>query len=236
MNDIANAIGLQERNGDLSDLAIRINEVHDRAVSAATIAINHAIEAGKLLIEAKAACQHGSWGDWLSTNFRGSQRTAQGYMRVATGFDTLPKAQRVADLPYREVLKLLSDRESDDPNKLTKANRELIPSAGHRLIFESTKEAKDDCFDRLVIEPQNHPDYFFVTVIRDYPEGGAFVQGTRRGLIKTQLANLVRDYGAEGIVKFGKRTEVKVNETWKYNHLLYDSYEHYLREGLGIRN
>ena len=46
-------------------------------------ALRHAVEVGRLLLEAKVSCKHGDWLTWLEDNFDGSVRTAQDYMRLA---------------------------------------------------------------------------------------------------------------------------------------------------------
>ena len=69
-----------------------------------------ALAAGALLIEAKKQVAHGEWENWLESNCQVAPRTAQSYMRL---FKQLPlledsKAQRVADLPLREVMRAIA--------------------------------------------------------------------------------------------------------------------------------
>jgi hypothetical protein len=62
-----------------------------------------------LLLEAKGQVAHGQWLLWLKANVAFSERTAQGYMTVARRWEELEaKAQRVADLPFRDAVKLLA--------------------------------------------------------------------------------------------------------------------------------
>ncbi len=97
----------------LTALADEINREHDLAERAAHTAVSHALKAGGLLIQAKAACQHGEWLPWLREHCRVSERTAQAYMRLAKELPKLDdsKAQRVADLSLREALSLLTHSE-----------------------------------------------------------------------------------------------------------------------------
>jgi hypothetical protein len=91
----------------LSDLATRIKTEHRLVGEAMT----HAIAAGNLLIDAKAKVPHGQWLSWLEANCcEISERTAQLYMRVAKELPKLDpeKAQRVADLSFRESVKQLA--------------------------------------------------------------------------------------------------------------------------------
>lgn len=94
-----------------SDLAAEINREHKAAQDAARSALEHAIRAGELLIQAKEGIAHGEWGKWLQDNVEVSERTAQAYMRTAKHKGELvdPKTQRVADLPLREALAQLAE-------------------------------------------------------------------------------------------------------------------------------
>jgi hypothetical protein len=85
----------------LTDLGVRINEAHTRAIEHAGKAIGYAIACGDMLLEAKAKVPHGQWLPWLRNNITFSERSAQGYMRIA---QRRPNPQRVADLPLRRVL------------------------------------------------------------------------------------------------------------------------------------
>jgi hypothetical protein len=90
----------------LPDLAARIDAaVRDAEMSART-AVNAALCAGRLLIEAKGLLQYGEWEQWVLSNCSCAPRTAQAYMRLAKRFAELPaeEAQRVAELPLREAM------------------------------------------------------------------------------------------------------------------------------------
>jgi hypothetical protein len=92
----------------LKSLAQRINT--GQAEGAVRAALERARQAGQLLLEAKAQCRHGEWLPWLSANVRLSERTAQGYMRLAVEWERLQaNPQRVADLPLRDALALLAE-------------------------------------------------------------------------------------------------------------------------------
>lgn len=77
--------------------------------------ITHALEAGRLLAEAKAAVEHGQWLPWLDANFKGSARTAQRYVTLWEGREQLESnTTRVSHLSVREGLRLLSEGEPRD--------------------------------------------------------------------------------------------------------------------------
>ena len=96
---------------DLTKLAQRINAAHSKIQQAMKAGLEHAIEAGLLLIEAKAAVGHGEWLPWLDQNCTVSPRTAQAYMRVARHVPKLEdKSAAVADLTLREALSQMASR------------------------------------------------------------------------------------------------------------------------------
>ena len=91
---------------DLATLATAINDEHRACETALRTGLSHAIRAGELLIRARSLCQHGTWLPWLHDNFEGSERLAQGYMRVARELPKLATEdpQRVADPTFRQAL------------------------------------------------------------------------------------------------------------------------------------
>ena len=92
----------------LADLGTEINDSHAQAILHAGVAMNHALRCGDLLIKAKATVQHGHWLPWLRQNIAFSERTAQGYMRIAQRYSRLQIRDGVADLSVRGVLKELA--------------------------------------------------------------------------------------------------------------------------------
>lgn len=68
-----------------ANIASEINEHHASATAKAGEAIHHAKEAGRLLLEVKAAVPHGEFGKWLEQNITVSVRQAQRYIAVAEG-------------------------------------------------------------------------------------------------------------------------------------------------------
>ena len=91
----------------LRDLADKINDAHSCCESAARSALGCAMEAGRLLCEAKAIVPHGQWATWLASHCKVSDRTARMYMQLYRRRAEL-KRQRAADLPVRQAAKLLT--------------------------------------------------------------------------------------------------------------------------------
>lgn len=106
-------------------IADEINAEHERAYGKAREALEHARRAGELLLQAKAGMQHGEWLPWLTAHCSFSERTAQGYMRLARDWDKLQsKSATVADLGLRDALDLLAAPQSAEPESVE------LPTAG----------------------------------------------------------------------------------------------------------
>jgi hypothetical protein len=118
----------------LAKLAARINAEHHQAETARRAGLQHAKNAGELLIKAKEQCRYGEWLPWLRANVELSERTAQAYMQIAKRWEELEaKAQRVADLPYRDGLKLLADPAPASPLEVLQAATTLFKEASAAL-------------------------------------------------------------------------------------------------------
>ncbi len=160
----------------LVSLAADINREHHAAFCKAREALEHARRAGELLIEAKATVRHGEWLPWLSANVQFSERTAQGYMRLAAHWPELEaKSATVADLPLRDALKALA--EPDDHH--TMAPPDLpAPAIG---AFDELLAAADQCGAHVELIERESPDkndarrtsdnpFELVALIRDVSE------------------------------------------------------------------
>lgn len=128
-------------SNEITTLASAINTEHRKAQECAQAAIDHAYEAGRLLVEAKATVPHGDWGAWLAANFEGSERTARGYMRLANNWEAITaKRQSSADLSIDGALQLLAapkdkpapDWLPTDPDVLAKlVFKHTVPGISH---------------------------------------------------------------------------------------------------------
>lgn len=74
----ANAVG-----APLVKLAEAASREHQKAISKASDAVQHAVRSGEILARARDLCEAGEWSELLATHFSGSIRTAQKYMRLA---------------------------------------------------------------------------------------------------------------------------------------------------------
>jgi hypothetical protein len=87
-------------------LAAEIQAAHAAALAAARTSVEKAVEAGKLLIEAKAALPHGQWLPWLR-DIGLSPRTAQRYMQLA--LVPADKYVTVAHLGIKRALEAIAE-------------------------------------------------------------------------------------------------------------------------------
>ena len=67
------------------EIAAEINAIRRRA---ARQLLEDSVEVGRLLVEAKAAVQHGDWGEWLEENFQYSSTEANNLMRLYEAYGT----------------------------------------------------------------------------------------------------------------------------------------------------
>lgn len=92
----------------LPELAQLINQAHRAADASARDSVQHAITAGRLLIEVKARVPHGEFHDWLKANCADvTVRTAQRYVQVARAWDAWDEQKRhaVSRQSLRDVLR-----------------------------------------------------------------------------------------------------------------------------------
>jgi hypothetical protein len=84
-------VDLTDSSGSAA-LVPRINAAHDQAHQSARTAIEHAVECGRLLLEAKAKVAHGQWLPWIEANLSFGVRQAQKYIRLAAFIEQHPNA------------------------------------------------------------------------------------------------------------------------------------------------
>ncbi len=103
-----------EGSNSLADLAARINAEHEAVGNALQRGLDHALAAGRLLIEAKKQfTKRGEWLPWLKANCAASVRSAQAYMQVARQAGDDPNAQRVAHTSFRDALRSMAGEQAE---------------------------------------------------------------------------------------------------------------------------
>ena len=101
----------------LDQLARRINSAHSNFEKTFRLSLEHAKEAGGLLMQAKRKVGHGNWEAWLSNNCQVSISMSQKYMRISREWTAIEaaKEERVTYLSIKGALKLLAKPRKDRP-------------------------------------------------------------------------------------------------------------------------
>ena len=153
------AVAKQDKAAKLEELAERINEkhrAHDATVKSAlrqmSTALDYALDAGDLLIEAKAIVGHGNFKAWVRDNCEVSKRRAEEYMYIAGRRDKIEeesKARHGAFSSIRAALDFLRrtrytgggwfQQESELPTP--EVEKELTPAEAARQREKERQEA-----------------------------------------------------------------------------------------------
>jgi hypothetical protein len=145
------ATQLQQHTLSIAD---QINSHAIQATTKACEAVQHAIEAGKLLLEVKASLAHGQFGAWLAKHVSFSARQAQRYIAAAEG---KPVPIR-APAKYDTVSHLThEDAEAKAAREYFKPTWEPIP--GHQMMTIQGDVTY------WVTESLEHPGYFHFTKV-----------------------------------------------------------------------
>jgi hypothetical protein len=207
---------------DTAEIAAEIRAEHERAYGKAREALEHARRAGELLIEAKRKLAHGAWAGWLRDNVPFSERTAQGYMRLARQWDRLnAKSATVADLGLRDALTLLA--EPGDAAHATAAAAAAPPVYTGGLIDNATFAVAPSPANRLsaiardgallLVEPHTEPAYFYVTRIApDYSTIDCLRRAVRFDMVGATL--LLLGVSAGPLVWTGEPAEPASANPW----------------------
>jgi hypothetical protein len=116
-----------DRGEALTTTASTINAAHEAAQAAAHNAVAHAIKCGEHLLAVKRELGHGEFMPWLAANVTFSERTAQGYMRLAQLDDE--KRNAVADLTLRKALECIRTMSTTASTKSSEAKTEVRESS-----------------------------------------------------------------------------------------------------------
>jgi Protein of unknown function (DUF3102) len=104
-SDIERELKSTGYENSLEHLADQICEKHHQVRIATKSGVERGIEAGTLLIEAKAKVKHGEWSRWLRDSCDISERTARLYMQLARSREAL---EDLADMTIEGAAKLLA--------------------------------------------------------------------------------------------------------------------------------
>ena len=85
----------------------------------------HAVEIGKLLIQAKEQVSHGDWANWLEDNFNLSQRVANNLMKCAKRFGL--NSSMSANLNQSQMIEMLALPEGEEEKFIAEKAAEGTP-------------------------------------------------------------------------------------------------------------
>ena len=103
-----------------------------------------------MLVELKGALRHGAWSDWVAKNCEFSDRSAQGYMKIARECDP-EKRNAVADLSLRATLKALatpSDKQTQ--RSIDRDSIESLENSCSRFFAKTFERCEPDDRARLI--------------------------------------------------------------------------------------
>jgi len=90
-------------------LTAAIRREHEAASAAAGAAVAHAMEAGRLLAEARQGIAHGGWESFVRDRCGIAPRTARLYLQLDANRERLANRQRDAGLTVREAARLVAE-------------------------------------------------------------------------------------------------------------------------------
>lgn len=164
---------MKQLSNYLTDLADRVKSADRAAADAARVTIEQSLEAGRLLLQAKAQCPHGQWLPFLERAGLGAQR-AQRWMRLAgAGLEmhhvtylggiraTLEFLSRWR-LPAFEEALFISDAKFD-------GSYSEVQSVGRGIAY--------------VWEAEDHPGHYWIGYIAGEPGGDDECVCTRRPIL-----------------------------------------------------
>jgi hypothetical protein len=175
----------------LAIIAAQVNAVHEQAHAAARTAIEHAVECGRLLREARDGIGHGGWLPWIKKNLKFGPRQAQKYLRLADYAAEMQNANCNSHLSIDSALKLLAKPEVvTDGEQDASVARESSPSVLFPDWIRTPRHVPPSGYmliGRLGeveawIIPYVRPGCFFVTVIGPKARSGFFINGLRKAV------------------------------------------------------
>ena len=139
----------QQKSGaveSLDKLAEKIEASHTRCLKALHNSLEHAREAGTLLLEAKEKVKDASqpWLKWLQENCTCSTSEAQRYMRVADRYGELKQLQKdLKGLSLTRALKLLSSGPEKEGKRTPQAAPELLKVSSRAEVTQLARKAPE---------------------------------------------------------------------------------------------
>jgi hypothetical protein len=235
-----------------------IRQEHEAASTAARSALGHALEAGRLLEEAKAAVPHGSWEAYVRDGCNIAPRTASLYLRLHRNRDRIADRQRGADLSVRQAARLLERPKAKAETVLTVAEPEQagelrlrVPEwyrPGHRHYGEHPSGWFFEVWPHPVGDEWAH--FYVCSPMSGYPgDESATLTGPKRGIsvraiewaINRQAVNGMPSLDDDGWTITDRPCSLddasdQIADRFKhYNRMLFAGDDDYRRRGMGLK-
>jgi hypothetical protein len=130
------------RSNSLTDLAARIKAEHSASVLAGRKSLTHAINAGRLLNEAKDQLKHGQWLPWLREHCGIPERSCHRYMGLAA-YAAESKSADLADLSVADApaAAAISISKAVEAGEVMLAAQLMLDAPFHATDFVDPREA-----------------------------------------------------------------------------------------------
>ena len=177
----------------------QINQHHRATQQHAVVAMDHARQAGTLLMKVKAVVGHGKWLRWLADHCEVSPRQAQRYMAVALG-----KRVPVRKLAKSDVASHLPAAGGTSSHTLEHwfGTPEFLPTPGHWMFTESDEAVFH------VVPSIRHAGYFHVSKLYSLPaarfdpefhfaegDSDSFFEGTKQPIVPVAVQSTLQHLG-----------------------------------------
>lgn len=233
------------------DLAALIRREHEAASKAARSALEHALEAGRLLSRAREGIGHGGWETFVRDRCGIAPRTARLYLRLDANRERLANRQRVAGLTVREAARLLAEPKlAAAGSRFTDGPRRRIPD-WYRHAHRHYGQHPSGWFFEVWPHPAGDEwaHYFVAAPESGHPgDNGSLLVGPMRGIrvdaiewsMNLQTVNGMPSLDDDGWKIFAHPCDMDsggdaiASRFRDYNTLLFADEDDYRRRGLGI--
>jgi hypothetical protein len=230
-----------------------IRREHEAATNAARSALDHALECGRLLAEARHDIAHGGWEAFVSQRCGIAPRTARLYLRLDANRDRLGNRQRVAGLTVRAAVRELTVPKVAADSVATTAepsgsgsNQAATAPEWYRAGHWHTGRHPSGWVFNVWPHPSGDPWVHVVTLDPIYgilPDGNVVAVGPKRGVRIDRVLRIIGMQSLNGMppltddawsITTSPCDQGAIVEMPTWNPFLFHDQDDYLRRGLGL--
>ncbi len=236
------------------ELPVAIRREHEAASAAWRSALDHALECGRLLAQAREGIAHGGWEAFVRDRCGIAPRTARLYLWLDANRERLTNRQRVAGLTVREAARLLAEPRAAVPEA-------VVELRGDEATGDEVRLAVPEWYRPGEAHAGSHPSgwsfkvwphpagepwvhYFIVSGTSGFPgDDGGMLVGPQRGIRADALAWAMGMQRANGMPPLDDPAwligslpvDAAVIATEPdYNSWFFNDEEDYRRRGMGL--